>query len=94
MLSIFLIPQGHKYNDGYDMDEVMDDLLCLSIPDALGVCNFFTQRCLKSIERMKMFLTLMLRVEKLKAPKEQKEAIKATEIQMGLILDGLKELYG
>lgn len=94
MLSIFLIPKGHQYNDGYDMDEVMDDLLSLPLLDALGVCDFFMQRCLRSIERMKTYLHLIMRVERLKAPKEKKEAIKAAEIQMGLILDGLKELYG
>ena len=94
MLSIFLIPEGHKYNDGYDMEEVMNDLLALSIPDALGVCDFFTERCLKSIERMKTYFALIMGVEKLKAPKTKREAIKAAEIQVRLILDGLKELYG
>lgn len=43
MLSLVLIPEGHKYNDGYDMDEVKDDIENhFNIEDALSVCDFFT----------------------------------------------------
>ena len=94
MLSIFLIPEGHKYNDGYDMEDVMNDLLDMKILVALGVCDFFVQRCLRSIDVMKMYYTMMLKVARLRAPKQRKEAIKAAETQLGLVMDGLKELYG
>lgn len=94
MLALFLIPDGHQYNDGYDMEEVMDDMGKMSICDALGVCSFFMRRCLKLIRRIKELSTLMLKVERLKAPKKEKEAIKATEIQVGLILEELEQLYG
>ena len=94
MLAIFLIPDGHQYNDGYDMEEVMDDMGDMKITDALGVCSFFTRRCLRSIRRIKVLSTLMLKVERLKAPKAERERIKATEIQLQLILEGLERLYG
>jgi len=94
MLSLFLIPEGHQYNDGYDMEEVMDDMGNMNICDALGVCCFFMRRCLKSIRHIKVLSTLMLKVERLKAPKTKKEAIRATEIQIGLIMEELEQLYG
>lgn len=31
LLSVFFIPKGHKYNDGYDLREVQEDLLQLDI---------------------------------------------------------------
>ena len=65
LLSIFLIPKGHKYNDGYDMVEVQKEIrdnLC--IIDASALAAFFlewynglltaTVRCL--IKKMKKMM--------------------------------------
>lgn len=41
LLTIFLIPDGHKYNDGYDLEQAKSDFLCLPIPDVLAIANFF-----------------------------------------------------
>lgn len=42
LLSLFIIPKGHKYNDGYDLKKVINDINeYLSIEDALGLANFF-----------------------------------------------------
>lgn len=94
MLALFLIPEGHQYNDGYDMEEVMDDMKDMKITDALGVCRFFTRRCLRLISRIKELSTLMLKIKRLKAPKKDKEKIRATEIQIRLIMEELEQLYG
>lgn len=94
LLSIFLVPKGHVYNDGYDKNQQLEDMLCLNICDALGIRDFFMKRCLKSIGRMRMFSMATIRVERLLAPKAKKEMLKALEIQMGLIMDGLKDMYG
>ena len=94
MLSIFLVPKGHVYNDGYDKEQQLEDMLAMPITDALGVCDFFARRCLKSIERMRMFSMATIKVQRLLAPKSKKEMLKAMEIQLGLIMDELKELYG
>lgn len=40
LLSIFLIPEGHKYNDGYDLEETFEDLYELPIEDVNGILNF------------------------------------------------------
>lgn len=41
MLSVFVIPEGHKYNDGYDMLEVMNDINDMPIPVANSIGFFF-----------------------------------------------------
>ena len=93
MLSIFLIPEGHQYNDGYDKEQQLEDMLSMSVTEALGVVDFFTRRCLRSIERMRMFFKMMLKLERLKAPKQQKEALKALELETTLIMDALTEEF-
>ena len=33
LTSCFLVPEGHKYGDGYDINEVMYDITCMSFMD-------------------------------------------------------------
>lgn len=41
-LALFLIPDGHEYNDGYNMETAIDDIRkYLSIADAVSLANFF-----------------------------------------------------
>ena len=41
--SVFIIPKGHKYNDGYDMEQVFNDILDIPVP-VLFSANFFFSR--------------------------------------------------
>lgn len=41
-LSVFFIPEGHKYNDGYDIEQVKKDLLELDFPTVKSIAFFFT----------------------------------------------------
>lgn len=41
LYSIIFIPKGHKYNDGYDMETVWEDMLCLPAPDVAAINRFF-----------------------------------------------------
>lgn len=41
MLSVVLIPDGHKYNDGYSMDEAKEDIGSMSVCDGEAIVNFF-----------------------------------------------------
>ena len=43
VLSVFLIPKGHKYNDGYSIDEVKRDVLDMSIVDIQAI-SFFIRK--------------------------------------------------
>ena len=92
MLSIFLVPKGHKYNDGYDKQEVIEDMGELGVEEALGIVDFFMKRCAKSTKRMMAYSLATIKVLKILHPKE-KERLKATELELNLIQEYLCE-YG
>lgn len=50
VLSCFLIPEGKKYGQGYNVDDVINDIMDLDIIDALTVCFFFINLYLTSIK--------------------------------------------
>lgn len=53
ILAIFLIPEGHKYNEGYDIDETINDIEdndTLGIGAVLGLMSFFGKLFLRSIQ--------------------------------------------
>lgn len=41
MLSVFLIPKGCKYNDGYDVMDAINDIRTMPIGEVLGLMGFF-----------------------------------------------------
>lgn len=45
-LAVFLIPENHKYNQGYDLDEVRDDIgNHFGVEDGLAMSAFFLTMC-------------------------------------------------
>ena len=64
-LSVFMIPKGHKYNDGYDFDVVKEDIGTISIVDAMALFSFFVNVLQTSLNVFKDYLTYQLKeVEK------------------------------
>ena len=49
ILAIFLVPEGHAYNDGYDLAEVQRRVRDIPFPDAMAVAAFFFVRFTESI---------------------------------------------
>ena len=45
LLSVFFIPKGHEYNDGYDMDQVQSDIGDLCWLDVRAMSFFFRLWC-------------------------------------------------
>ena len=39
--SVFIIPKGHSYNDGYDMEQVFNDILDVPVPILFSASFFF-----------------------------------------------------
>lgn len=71
MLSVFIIPEGHKYNDGYDMIEVINDINDLPIPVVNSAAFFFSKHF--SIF-MRTFQSYSIKtIKKTNLPKEVKE---------------------
>lgn len=72
MMSVFLIPEGHKYNDGYDIEQVFSDIEDLPIP-VVNSTAFFFKRQLEVF--MKVFQRYSIRnIRKTKLPKKAKKA--------------------
>lgn len=94
MLSVMMVPVGHSYNDGYDKDQVIKDMYDLPIEDALGICSFFINRFTKSISIAMTVLKLRIKWMRWTARKKDKEMIRAMEIQLGLIVKELEDIYG
>ena len=74
MLSVFLIPEGHKYNDGYDMEQVKSDIGDMCWLD-IRACAFFIRLWLAAyILTMKSSL-----VKSMKKTKTDRKRIKELE---------------
>lgn len=53
LLSVILIPEGHKYNEGYSSDEVREEIYKnFPIEDAMGLSAFFFALWKKSMRRL------------------------------------------
>ena len=75
MLSAVLIPAGHIYNDGYDMDKTKTDIGSMPADLALGIVNFFLKWSKASIATILRFLTSRKRMKKVN--KEKQKALRA-----------------
>ena len=42
--SVFIIPKGHSYNDGYDMEQVFNDILDVPVPILFSASFFFIRQ--------------------------------------------------
>ena len=53
LISVILIPEGHKYNEGYSSDEVREEIYKnFPIEDAMGLSAFFFALWKKSMRRL------------------------------------------
>lgn len=70
ILSVFFIPEGHSYNDGYDVLQVQKDLLQLKITDCMAAAFFFKRQ-------LKVFCHLFQHylIKKMKKEKMEKNLI-------------------
>ena len=68
MVSVFLIPEGHKYNDGYDMLEVFKDIEEMPITVVNDISFFLSRQFSVFIQIFQRYSIKSIR--KLKMPKE------------------------
>jgi hypothetical protein len=73
-LTTVLIPQGHKYNDGYDVEKVRQDIGSMPCSHALGIVNFFVDWSRRSIVTILRFLTA--RIRRMKTNKEKTKQLR------------------
>lgn len=82
MLSVVLIPSGHKYMDGYDIEKVKDDVGTMSVTDAMGVLNFFMTASVQFIRLTLNYLRRKIMKQKKLIPREQTQQIQSQMKQL------------
>lgn len=94
ILTVFLIPEGHKYNNGYDVSELAKEFdENMSLPIALSVSDFFLHQSMMSIRSsvtyLKWKMKRMMKKEKNQEMKEQiKNCLAQLESLQGLLSHG------
>lgn len=85
VLSVFFIPKGHKYNDGYDMEEVIRDMGSLPVDIAMSESFFFSRQFAQFIKIFRSYSIKQLK--KTNLPKDVKENLtKVVENSVDLVL--------
>ena len=72
-LSVFVIPAGHTYNDGYDLKQVQDDIKDLDMVTINTLAFFFKKLYILLLETTLLCLTQDMK--KMNIPTEKKEEI-------------------
>lgn len=91
ILTVFLIPDGHKYNNGYDIVELAQEFdEHMSLPIALTVSDFFLHQSMMSIRSSVTYLRWrmkrMIRKEKNQEMKEKMENCLAQLVSLQSLL--------
>lgn len=75
ILTVFIIPKGHKYGDGYDIEELAKELNDnLDVRTAVCISDFFLNQSLFSIKSSLLYLKWMMkRKMKKETNKEMKQ---------------------
>ena len=89
-LSVFMIPDGHKYNDGYDIDKTIEDLSSLPIGDVLKLFSFFVDAQTLFISTLTNFFNRQLK--KTSLPKEKRDEITEMMKQLNQLTNGIFSL--
>ena len=90
--SVFIIPKGHKYNDGYDMDQVFNDILDIPVPVLFSASFFFSRQ-------FELFIRIFRRysikqMKKLGLPKEAMENLeKVVNLSTEMMLTPLESYH-
>ena len=90
--SVFIIPKGHKYNDGYDMEQVFNDILDVPVPVLFSASFFF-------IRQFELFIRIFRRysikqMKKLGLPKEAMENLeKVVNLSTEMMLTSLESYH-
>ena len=90
--SVFIIPKGHKYNDGYDMEQVFNDILDVPVPVLFSASFFFSRQ-------FELFIRIFRRysikqMKKLGLPKEAMENLeKVVNLSTEMMLTPLESYH-
>lgn len=76
ILSCFIIPKGHKYNDGYDIAELINEINnTVDILTANEIIFFFLKKFLISIKVLERYLNYQMKIMKKVSSKKNKATL-------------------
>lgn len=71
LMSIFLIPEGRKYNDGYSVSELAEEFRkYLTVEETVSLADFFMKKYVRLIRRSLMYLEAEVRTLEILTPKK------------------------
>ena len=73
LISVFFIPEGHTYNDGYSIKEVQTDILQLPFVDVQSIAFFIKKQFQLLLSLFQFYLTQS--IQKMNLNKEQKQKL-------------------
>lgn len=82
-VAVFLIPEGHKYNDGYDIADTINDIEHMPAPEVAALSFFFKRYLTSYIVILTLYLRRKIKKDKT-LTKEQKKKIMADLTTMEL----------
>lgn len=95
LLSIFIIPKGHKYNDDYDILELRNILENnMTLDEALSIVFFLKTKSISLIKLKLLYYKLMLKIMRLTTrDKQTKEMLRMTQNQLSMLESNLTGTY-
>lgn len=96
ILTVFVIPKGKKYGEGYNMAELANTFKeKMPIITAMEISSFFLRQSLTSIKASLTSLRLKMRMMKMTTrKKEVKEMMQEAIDKLGLLKDSISSLDG
>lgn len=96
ILSVFIIPQGHKYSDNYNKEEIVDLISkYVSVEEGLSIANFFIKKYKRLLMRTLLYSKVNLKMQLMKRlPQQTKEEIKSQIQQIKELQKEIRYLFG
>lgn len=95
LLSIFIIPKGHKYNDDYDILELRKVLENnMTLDEALSIIFFLKTKSISLIKLKLLYYKLMLKIMRWTTrDKQTKEMLRMAQNQLSMLESNLTNTY-
>lgn len=95
LLSIFIIPKGHKYNDDYDILELRNILENnITLDEALSIVFFLKTKSISLIKLKLLYYKLMLKIMRWTTrDKQTKEMLRMAQNQLSMLENNLTGTY-
>ncbi len=91
LCACFMYPEGHEYNDGYDIDKVVDDIWYnLAVPEVTALTSFFMEQYRALSIALVQYSIMTIRHTRVRREQraQKKQILKALKLLKASIRDG------